>query len=117
MAVERGGNTVLEERPVREPGELVVESLMEQLLFEVLAFTDVANVEDDAPHIRILLEVRAQGLGVDVPTVGAAQAELIRPRVLAAAGSRDERRDERLVVAVDERHEFATLERLRRVSE
>ena len=80
VAVERVRDAVLEQRAVRETRQLVVERLVEQLLLEVLALADVADVEHDAADVGVLLEVRAQRLGEDVPAIGAPQPELVRAR-------------------------------------
>ena len=104
LAVECVLDAVAEQRAVGEPGDGVVERLVGELLLELLALADVAHVEHDAGHVRVVHQVRAQRLDGDRRAVAVAQAELHQPGVAdrRARGVREEAEHARAVVGVDE---------------
>ncbi len=65
-----------EQRPVGEVGERIVEGLVGELVLELLALGDVACVEDDAGHVGVVEQARAEDLGVAPHTVAAEDAQL-----------------------------------------
>ncbi|MDP9298918.1 MAG: hypothetical protein M3O98_09675 [Actinomycetota bacterium] len=96
-------DAVVEQRPVREARHRVVERLVRELLLEGLAFADVARVQHDAVHVRVVHQVRAQGLDEQVGTVVVADPELDESRVsLGLVQRRQERQHAGLVVGVDQ---------------
>ena len=80
--LQRVVQAVGEQRPVGEIGERVVERLVRELVLELLALGDVARVEDDAGHVGVVEQARAEDLGVAPHAVAAADAQLggdVRP--------------------------------------
>ncbi len=73
---QRVADPVAEERAVGEPGQRVVEGLVQELLLEALAFADVADVEHDAANGRVLDQVGGDGLGLERGPVGLAEPPL-----------------------------------------
>ena len=80
-------DTVAEQSAVGESGHGVVEGLVGELLLELLALADVAHVDHDAGHVRVVHQVRAQRLDGDGRAVAVAQAELHQARVADRAAS------------------------------
>ena len=74
--LERVIHAVAEEGAVGQPGERVVEGLVQQLLLEALPLGDVAGVEHDAVHDRVAQQVGGDDLGVERRTVGLLEAPL-----------------------------------------
>ncbi len=103
-------DAILEECPVGETGQLVVERLVPQLLLEALALADISDVEHHAAHVGILLEVRAYGLDADIATICTAEPKLEGSDAVAITGADDECRRLVFVVGVGERDELATFE-------
>ena len=73
-ARERQGQAILEQRPVGETGEVVVERLMAELLLERDALGDVAEVEQDPVDQGIADVVVRDQLERSIVAVGGAQA-------------------------------------------
>ncbi len=93
-AAERVLDAVAEQRPVREVGDRVVERLVGQLLLELLALGDVAQVDDDPADGGVVEQVGDQALGVQQATVAVADAKLERLRGLRR--EREQHRERRL---------------------
>ena len=62
LALDGVQHAIAEQRPVREVGHRVVERLVLQLPFELLALRDVTRVEHDPANVRVVQQARAQGL-------------------------------------------------------
>ena len=105
-------DAVLEQRPVREPRDRVVERLVLELLLERLALGDVTGVQDDAPHVLVVQQVRPQGLDVQPEVVAVLHPELGQARMgVALASARgEELQDAGSVVGVDQDRELRALE-------
>ena len=102
-ARERQGQAILEQRPVGEAGEVVVERLMAELLLERDALGDVAEVEQDPVDQRIADVVVRDQLDGSVVAVGGAQPNAQRAGASAAQrGLLQEARRLDGVVGVDE---------------
>src|SRR5262245_63470210 len=82
-AGERVPDTLREQRPVREPGDRVVEGLMRELLLERLALADVAAVEDDPADVLVAEQVGAVELELVRRAVAVIQRALDQVRLLA----------------------------------
>ena len=65
-----------EEQAVGQSGQGGVQGLVGQLLLGILAFCDVADVDDVAPHRRTVAHVGDDGLGVAPRPVAVLHAEL-----------------------------------------
>ena len=110
LELERVLDAILEQCPVGEAGDGVVERLVRELLFERLPFGDIADVEHDAAHVLVVQQVRAHGLGVEPEIVLVTEAELRTRRmvVLLTCAGREELEDARLVLDDDEVDELAS---------
>ena len=75
---QRVAHPVAEQRPVGEPGERVVERLVDELLLQPPPLAHVAGVEHDALHGRVAQQVGRQDLGVEPGAVRLAEAPLDR---------------------------------------
>ncbi len=53
---------VVEQRPVRKPGQRVVQRLADQAVLERLPLADVAHRDDDAADVGVGAQVVAEGL-------------------------------------------------------
>ena len=84
-AAERVFDAITEQRPVREVGDRVVEGLIGELLLELLALGDVAQVDDDAADRGVVQQVGDQTLGVQQAAIAVANAKLERLRGLRRA--------------------------------
>ena len=82
-ARERQRQAILEQRPVGEAGEVVVERLVAELLLERDAIGDVAEVEQDPVDQRIADVVVRDHLDRSIVAVGGAQANAQRARTSA----------------------------------
>ena len=80
-------DAVLEERTVREPGQRVVEGLVDELLLERLALADVARVEDEAADVRVVEQVRDRDLRAAEPPVAVPDRELEHAHAVRLAGT------------------------------
>ena len=105
-------DAVLEQRPVRQAGDRVVEGLVLELLLERLAFGHVTRVEDDPLHVLVVQQVRPKGLDVQPVVVAVLHAELGEPRVgvaLTPAG-REELQHARSILRLDQDGELRPLQ-------
>ena len=93
-ATERVLHAIAEQRPVREVGDRVVERLVGELLLELLALGDVAQVDDDSADGGLVQKVGDQAFGVQQATIAVADAELERLRGLR--GEREQHHERRL---------------------
>ena len=75
-AAERVLNAISEQRPVGEIGDRVVERLVRELCFELLALGDVAKVDDDATDEGVLEQVGHHALRVQQSPVAVANGEV-----------------------------------------
>ena len=71
-------DAIAEQRPVREVGDRIVKGLIGELLLELLALGDVAQVDDDPADRGVVQQVGEQTLGVQQATVAVANAKLER---------------------------------------
>jgi len=65
------GGPVLEQQPVGQPGQRVVEGLVLKLLFELALVGHIPQGEDQAGHGRVVAEITALQLDLDGHTVAA----------------------------------------------
>ena len=89
---QRVAHPVAEQRAVGEPGERIVERLVDELLLQPAPLAHVAGVEHDALDRRVVQQVRRQDLGVEPRAVGLAEAPLDRARSRRAPARRRGRR-------------------------
>jgi hypothetical protein len=112
-------DAVLEQRPVRQAGDRVVEGLVLELLLERLAFGHVTGVEDDPFHVLVVQQVGPKGLDVQPEVVAVLHAELGEPRVgvaLTPAG-REELQHARSILRLDQDGQLRPLQLAGRVAE
>ena len=118
LAIECVLHPVGEQDAVREAGQRVVQRAALELLLELLALGDVAGVQHDPLHVRIVHQVRADRL--DVPDLAALEddAKLVdagQPLVLAHRG--EERHGRSPVLGGDQVGEPHAFELVRIVAE
>jgi hypothetical protein len=77
-----------EQRAVGEPGDGVVERLVGELRLEGLALADVAGVEDDAPDVLLVEQVRHEDLELARSAVLVHERALDRLQHVTGAGDR-----------------------------
>ena len=77
-----------EQRAVGEPGHGVVERLVRELRLEGLALADVAGVEDDAPDVLVVEQVRHEDLELARAAVLVHERALDRLQHVTGAGDR-----------------------------
>jgi len=103
LAGQRLLEPVAEQGPVGEPGEGVVQGLVAELVFELLAVGDVAAVEHDALDRGLAELAGQQRLHVAPGAVGTAQPPLGRQgHARAGLGRRQHRRQLLVVVGVQQ---------------
>ncbi len=93
-AAERVFDAIPEQRPVREVGHWIVERLVGELLLQLLALGDIAQVDDDPANRGVLQQVGEQTLGVQQATIAVTNTKLERLRGLRRA--RQQRAERRL---------------------
>ena len=79
-------NAIGEQRPVGEVGHRVVEGLVCELVFERLAFADVAAVEDDPSDMFVLEQICVLDLELQPRTITMLQGTLDHMGFGATAG-------------------------------
>jgi hypothetical protein len=106
-----------EQRAVRQPGELVVERPVGELVLERLALGDVAGVQDPALHLGVVQEVVADRLRVAPRPVRMPQAAGDHRHAARLGGDLlDEALQVRVVVGVDLVHEVLRAQLVRVVA-
>ncbi len=115
---ERVRHPVEEERAIRETGELIVERLVRELRLQRLAVAHVARVHDDAPHRRLVHQVREGHLDRAPAAVRVPAAPLHgRERRVRLERLGEVARGVRLVVRMDQVHHVHAVELRGRVAE
>src|SRR5215211_4333379 len=83
-----------EQRPVRQPGEQIVERLITELLYQGFAFGDVPGVDHHSPYSRVVEQVVYDMLKVAPRAVLVGHSELqgrVKPRSFQDLGERVQR--------------------------